>query len=264
MKRKVYLDGELGDKYGNELVIEADSFSDVIRCLDANFSDFRNYLEDCHEKGIGFLFEIENNSINHEEELLLAFGEGDMYIAPQPAGAKSGGAKIIAAIIIAVVVVAATGGIGSGAFSSFGNFFKAFGQVLSGTTGGTFTQIGAFMAVSLALQGFQQILLPDPSVDSPDEDESYLFQGAGQTILEGEPVPILYGELRIPGKPISFQLRTARRSFYNDAVAQQDAPIDEGDQPPTDQPPVDPRDPGDDNPGGPAPQPSPQPRVNGR
>lgn len=258
MKRKVYLDGELGDKYGNELVIEADSFSDVIRCLDANFSDFRNYLEDCHEKGIGFLFEIENNSITQEEELLLAFGEGDMYIAPQPAGAKSGGAKIIAAIVLAVVVVAA---FTVGGFASFSNFFQAFGAVLAGEVG-TFAQIGAYLAVSLALQGFQQILLPDPSVDSPDQDESYLFQGAGQTILEGEPVPVLYGELRIPGKPISFQLRTARRSFYNDAVAQQDAPIDEGDQPPTDQPPVDPRDPGDDNPGGPGPQPTPSPRVN--
>lgn len=261
MKRKVYLDGQLGERYGTEFEIEANSFSDVVRCLDANFDDFRNYLIECHEKGIGFLCEIAGNSLEYGEELLLEFGEGDMYISAQPMGAKSSGQKFLAAIIL-VAYIYFTGDISKAAEGQ-----SLFSSALAGTQG-AFAQVAALMAVSLTLQGFQQLLLPDPSVDANPEDDSYLFQGAGQTILEGQPVPILYGELRIPGRPISFHLRSAQRSFYNDSLAQQDAPgddndPDEDDNPPTEQPPTNPREEGPSE-QLPSPQPGTQPRFTGR
>jgi hypothetical protein len=58
------------------------------------------------------------------------------------------------------------------------------------------------------------MMMPDPSVDS-QQDESYLFQGSGQTLVEGDPVPVLYGELRIPGRPISMVVRNQNGYFYN-------------------------------------------------
>lgn len=60
------------------------------------------------------------------------------------------------------------------------------------------------------------MMLPDPSVDT--QDESYLFQGSGQTLIEGDPVPLLYGELRIPGRPVSMVVRNQGGYFYNDSV----------------------------------------------
>ena len=55
---------------------------------------------------------------------------------------------------------------------------------------------------------------PDPSVDN-QQDESYLFQGSSHTIIEGDPVPILYGQLRVPGRPISFEIKNQNRSFVD-------------------------------------------------
>ena len=47
------------------------------------------------------------------------------------------------------------------------------------------------------------MMAPDPSTDS-DQESSYMFNGAEQNVIEGDPVPVLYGHLRIPGQPISF------------------------------------------------------------
>jgi len=42
MLRKVYLEGEIGEKFGKEFEIEANSFGKVIQCLELNFPEFRN------------------------------------------------------------------------------------------------------------------------------------------------------------------------------------------------------------------------------
>jgi hypothetical protein len=61
--------------------------------------------------------------------------------------------------------------------------------------------------MSLVMQGIQEMMVPDPATDSNfQENEGYIFQGSEQTIPEGHPVPLLYGELRVPGQPITFNL----------------------------------------------------------
>ena len=55
------------------------------------------------------------------------------------------------------------------------------------------------------MMGIQQMMAPDPASDS-DQEESYLFNGAEQNIVEGDPVPLLYGKLRVPGQPVSFEI----------------------------------------------------------
>lgn len=200
MKRKVYLDGELGEKYGKELTLNVNSFAEVFRLLEANYPDIKEYLLDCHEKDIGFICEIAGTPLTTEEELLLLYNEGDMYISPQPMGAKSGIGKILAAIAIAVVtIIAVQLGPGWAALEGFAKF-------------AAFTSLS--FAANLALTGIMQIMAPDPATDS-GQDESYLFQGSGQTIVEGDPVPVLYGKLRVPGRPISFTIRNASQSFIN-------------------------------------------------
>ena len=63
----------------------------------------------------------------------------------------------------------------------------------------------AMVGLNLAMAGIQQMMMPDPSVDK-DTPESYLFNGNQRSIAEGDPVPILYGELRVPGRPIGFEI----------------------------------------------------------
>jgi len=231
MKRKVYLEGEMGSRFGKEFNIAAESFTDVFRCLKCNFSGFMPYLQECHEKNIGFILEVEGKPIKHESEALLIYKEGDMIITPVPAGSKSGPAKILAAVAVTVMTAGmaaafapgavtaasvAAGGIPiytTGFMSAFGSG-AAFGASLMGAASTLPGLIALGVAVNLAMTGIQQMMAPDPSTDT-QEDESYIFQGSKQNISEGDPVPVLYGELRIPGRTVSFHTRSERNQFYN-------------------------------------------------
>lgn len=230
MKRKVYLEGEIGHRFGKEFEMAADSFSDVFRCLKCNFDGFMPYLQECHEKNIGFLLEVEGKPIKHEAEALLLYKEGDMIITSVPAGSKSGPGKILAAVAVtvmtagmgAVIAGAATGAGAAGSmaalgatFGSFSGFTGTLGAMMSAGGGlGFLANMGLGLAVNLALGGIQQMMAPDPSTDN-EQDESYIFQGSKQNIAEGDPVPVLYGELRIPGRTVSFHTRSERTQFAN-------------------------------------------------
>ena len=226
MKRNIYLEGEMGVRFGKELQIAADSFVEVFRCLKCNFNGFMPYLQECHDKNIGFILEVEGRPIKNEAEALLLYREGDMIITPVPAGSKSGPAKILAAIAV-TVMTAGMGAVAAGA--SFGSAFGSMGAFgaglqsaslgaagLSGTSAfvGGLAQVGLNLGINLAIGGLQQMMAPDPSTDN-QQDESYIFQGSKQNIAEGDPVPVLYGELRIPGRTISFHTRGERTQFAN-------------------------------------------------
>jgi len=211
MKRKVYLDGEMAQKFGSEFTIKASSMADVFRCLEGNFPEMREYLLECHEKQIGFLCQEGSEALQNEEELLLSLGEGDIYISPQPAGSKSGVGKILAAIAIVALVVL-TGGFAAAPSLATGSSF--LGSIAAGGTLGLGATLALGVAVNLALTGLQQLMAPDPSVDTPDTGEdSYLFQGAEQATLEGDPVPVLYGQLRVPGRNIGFEVRNKENTY---------------------------------------------------
>ena len=222
MKRNIYLEGEMGVRFGKELQIAADSFVEVFRCLKCNFNGFMPYLQECHDKNIGFILEVEGRPIKNEAEALLLYREGDMIITPVPAGSKSGPAKILAAIAVTVMTggMAAAAAAGSAAFTTAAGTMT-FGSVASGIAGGVVSASGTMLGqmalgigINLAIGGLQQMMAPDPSTDN-QQDESYIFQGAKQNIAEGDPVPVLYGELRIPGRTISFHTRGESTQFAN-------------------------------------------------
>lgn len=205
MKRKVYLEGEIGHKFGKEFTMNVSSFSEVIRCLDANFSGFKKYLIDSDEKGIGFICEVAGAPLQDERELLLNYSEGDMIITAVPAGSGRGVGKVIAGIILVVVTLKTFGAAGTA---------YLMGTAETGLAAAAAMVIGTSIGINLTMTGISEMLAPDPSVDN-DQDESYLFQGTGQTILEGDPVPVLYGQLRVPGRPISTQVRNERLNYFD-------------------------------------------------
>jgi len=231
MNRNVFLDGELGHRFGTEHTMNANSISEVFKCLEANYDGVRQYVISCVDNGVDFSIKVGNNEISSDEEVFLSFGPGDIYISPQPAGSKGGG-KLLAAVAV-VAAVAFTGGalLGAGGTTAAAGGTTAAGGAAGGlgagealvaaeaakglTLKGALTNLGTGLLTNIALAGIQKLLAPDPSVDK-DDDESYLFQGSAQTAEEGNPVPILYGELRVPGRPVSFHVRSTNRSFYND------------------------------------------------
>lgn len=208
MKRKIILEGEIGEKFGREFTINADSFKDVVQCLNGNFPEFQKYLIEADERNIGFTCHVGEAPITDERELFLNYPEGAMIISALPAGSKSAGAKLLAAVALIAV-----------SFMIPGGPFALFSLPTTATLGTKVLAYASFFAfnvgVNLALAGLQQMMAPDPSTDNNAQDESYLFQGTGQEALEGDPVPIIYGKLRVPGRPISSQIKNERQAYIN-------------------------------------------------
>tara|TARA_Y100000389_G_scaffold160455_1_gene162611 strand:- start:5899 stop:6564 length:666 start_codon:yes stop_codon:yes gene_type:complete len=188
MKRKVIFEGELGEKFGHETYIEASSFGDVIRCFNANFNNFNEYLLECDRKQIEFICKVNNVALD-EKELFLNYGEGDMIITPVPAG---GIKKFIKSIVGAILVVV--------------------GLLVPGA------QFLVKPGMSMIFSGIVDLLAPDPAADARDAEPDYIYQGTAQIIREGDPIPVLYGRMRIPGKPISFDIRASNAIISKNAA----------------------------------------------
>jgi predicted phage tail protein len=230
MKRNIYLEGDLGSTFVPYLDMDCDSAVEVFQCLNGNFDDkFRTYMLDKHEKGVNFHIEVAEEEVENPLELLMTLKEGDIIVTPIPAGSKSGPLKIIAAIALLAVTygygasliasanasaaatsAAATSAAGLGgasiAVTQTTTFMSAMGAAMgAGGLPGALSLMAVGMATNLAMAGVNQMMAPDPSTDS-DSEQSYLFNGAEQNIIEGDPVPVLYGRLRVPGQPISFEV----------------------------------------------------------
>lgn len=198
MQHSVYLQGELGERFGSKFVVNTDNYRDIFKCISANRPEFLPYLRKCHDEDVGFIVETAGEQID-QEDLLIPLKEGDVTIAIAPAGSKSGIGKIIAAIVLVFFVLPMIGASAGVITNSMSGAIAAGLTTISG-------KMVALLAVNLALSGIQQMMAPDPAVDQ-DSPTNYLFSGGPSNSVEGDPIPILYGELRVPGRPISIDIR---------------------------------------------------------
>ena len=201
MQTNVYLQGELGARFGNKFTVNTTSYREVFRCINANRPDFLPFLRECEQKEIGFIVERAGEQLENED-LLVPVKKGDITVSIAPAGSKSGIGKIVFAAVLVFFILPM---IGAGAFvgpvsPGFAGTVELIGASLTTKSG----LAVAALAANMALVGVQQIMAPDPAVDNRNPT-NYLFNGATENAIEGDPMPILYGELRIPGNPISIE-----------------------------------------------------------
>jgi len=204
---KVYLIGELGEKFGSEWTMDAARISDVFNLISCQRKGFKQYIIDKVNKGVNFTIQKGEDFIS-EEELELSLSNNDLIITAIPAGSGSVG-KIVVGVILLVTVAWAlaaaaaasgtVGGLAGGLTTGAGS-----AAVLS-TPGLALASIG----LSLVMGGIQELLLPEPGRDSVAQD-SYLFSSGINAIKEGFPVPVVYGELEVVGKPISVNYVTEK------------------------------------------------------
>lgn len=180
--QKVKLVGEIS-KFGENWETSCTNIRDIFKLIECQTPGFRQHLVEAADAGVGYEIKRGKDFLEHPEELLLKVYDEDIIITEVPAGSKSAGAKILAAIVLFVVAPYAAG---------------AFGA-----TAGT---IVTSIATSLAIQGVSQLLAPGPETDKK-ENEGYLFNGPVNTVQQGYPVPVCYGELRIGGAPIGVSFR---------------------------------------------------------
>lgn len=237
----VKLMGEMGEKFGSEWECVDTNVRDIMKCINIQTEGLQEYLLDCHMKNIEFSIQSGDTLIEEFPELYLNVARDELIITPIPAGSGKGLGKLITGLLLLAAflfmpglgaamttggtTVGATGaslGLGqAGAYMSLTTSGIATGtSVSSALAAGATLNLGGMavmmLGVNLGLMGLAEMSAPDP--DATTNDPSYLFNGAQNHIEQGNPVPLLYGELTIGGAPIYQGYTPGVRNQYSKGV----------------------------------------------
>lgn len=186
--RTIRLYGKLGTKFGRIHNFAVESVADAIRCLSVMIPGFEKELMGSKDKGVAYACFIGKQNLT-EEQITFPAGNEDIRIAPIIMGAKRGGIFQIligAALIAAAFFVPEAGILG----------FKMLSAGLVFSMGAAMFLGGVVQMISPQMKGLG-------SVESRENGTSYNFNGPVNTTAQGNPVPVLYGELIIGGAVIS-------------------------------------------------------------
>lgn len=208
----VKLMGDLGEKFGTDWVSADNNMRDILKLIDAQCDGFADEMMYMLEKDNIGLEVINGKDLLIETEddigdMFLPVLEDTVYITPVPAGSGFGDiAKIVLGVVIAIFAPALIVSLGAAlgcyaATAGLGAFLIANAALIAGAIGGL-----------LALKGLTDYLTPQTPGESP---ESYLFGNAQENVKMGSPVPLLYGELIVPGVTINYSMRDVKTTGYN-------------------------------------------------
>lgn len=182
--RTIRLYGKLGARFGRVHRFVCNDVAGAVRALCAMIPDFERFLMRSKDKGLGYAVFIGKQNIG-EDGLTYPVGDDDIRIAPVILGSGRGG-------LFQVILGAALIG---GAFLTGGVTLAAGKLAFSGIMG----QMAFGLGVSMVLGGVSQLLTKQPQgitgVESPDNGASYNFNGPVNVTAQGNPVPVLYGEM---------------------------------------------------------------------
>jgi|TARA_R110002074_G_scaffold61465_3_gene148549 predicted phage tail protein len=179
----VIIHGELGAIYGKTHKFEVKRLLDVTKALNANNPGFKDFIISKFMEGFDYVFvdpQNPNKKWKTAEQLQEASAPSEIHIVP-----SIGGAGAVAGVVAAVVSTVATAAAALGTFLVSGGFL-------------------ANLALGLLIQGVMSLLfpvelpkVPTQEVESKIDQSSYLFTNLQNNVVQGFPVPLLYGELRV-------------------------------------------------------------------
>lgn len=201
--RTIRLHGEPGRLFGRVHRLAVQSSAEAVRALCILFPEFQAYLARSKDRGLAFAVFYGKRNIG-EDELGHPPGDAEIRIAPVVQGSKgSGGLQVVlgVALMAAMVVAGPAGWAGLASASSWGAALSAGG--LAGAT--------AMVGMSLAIGGVAQMVTGQQakidSSESIDNRPSYNFTGIKNTITQGNPVPLCYGEMTAGSAQLSLGIR---------------------------------------------------------
>lgn len=188
--KNVLLYGHLAARFGRKHRLAVSSPGEAIRALCANFKGFRAHLLKHNQPGYKVLAgKVERG----EAELQLDCSADTIRIVPIVAGAGGGFGKVLlgAALIGASFFLP-----GTTYFSAMSSFSINASAIASG------------IGFSLVLGGVSQMLFAPPKARSSESEAannrpSYAFNGAVNTVAQGNPVALCYGEMIVGSQVIS-------------------------------------------------------------
>ena len=231
MSHIVYLTGDMAEKFGVKHPVAHNTYEDIVKTIHANHPGFREYLINMYETRIGLDISIEGESLKDLEELINPLKPGDITLTAVPWGSGFsldnafdgikeavssvwdetkkvvGPVLTIAAVAMGVAFLGPM--VGSGLMSMGSSALSAFiGQGLQGMlTQALYGTVAnyAYKALGPKMGG------AGPETANIDSN-NYLYQGANTSRWqEGNPIPVLYGELRVPGIPVQVDSNNFRQ-----------------------------------------------------
>lgn len=192
--RTIQLGGELGKKFGREHNLAVNSAAEAIRALGVLLQGFNEFLAESKESGLAFAVFYGKRNIS-QTELRDPPGSDVIKIMPVVQGSKNGGG-LQTVIGIALVVAASIYGTPASGAATSGALFG----------GGAWAAVGS-IGISLALGGVAQMIAGTQtgigSSESADNRPSYNFSGIKNTVTQGNPVPLCYGEMIVGSAMLS-------------------------------------------------------------
>ena len=215
--RTVRLEGELGEKFGEVWHLNVKTPHEAIKAIECQTTGFRKHILDRAEKGIGYEVLIGDQGIKQEEELgYPAPMRDDFTFIPMIEGGKSRGFGMFlmgAALFVisggaSAVATGLSGATSAGAgHFGLGTYLQTAGQIAGMQLSGLQTA-GALMGGAMMFGGVSMMLAPTIESDAGNEEQSYLFDGAINSVKQGTPVPILYGRMIVGGAVISASIKS--------------------------------------------------------
>lgn len=173
--RTIRLYGKLGAKFGRVHKFVCNSPKEAASALCAMVPGFKKEMMESKDKGIEYAVFIGRENIS-EEVLGAPAGNKDIRIAPVIAGSGRG-FQVIAGVALAVA---------------------------GGITGNPYLlAVGVSLAVGGAMQYLTKIPDGNTGTDSVDNGASYNFNGPVNVTAQGNPIPVLYGEMIVGSITVS-------------------------------------------------------------
>lgn len=210
---KIFLHGEIGKKFGKEWNLNVKSPNEALRAINANTDNFFKFLSSKENENIYYRVYANKKPVKNKEELgLESKNIENLHLFPVIRGSdrKKDAYRMMG-----------YGAAGMGI--SFG--LDALGDYIGGTVGkvvGFIADIGYEISGALITQGAIMLLQKDPPAP-PAEDvapaqkntSSFTFARPLNNSVQGAPVPVGYGRLRIGTHVVSSHLMNTRLVAFN-------------------------------------------------
>jgi predicted phage tail protein len=182
---KFILHGKLGEVVGREWKIQVRSVGEAVRAIEVLSKKLYKYLAD-NNSTIQYRVVFDKRDFVDIEELKGPLPKGDVHFIPVIEGAANPQQKAIIQIVAGVALIAIS-------------FIPGLGVIAA---------MAFSLGASLALGGIAQLISPPPDTDIGKSAQSSSFGGAVNTIQQGVPVPVCYGEMIVGSHSISIGLES--------------------------------------------------------
>jgi predicted phage tail protein len=186
----VTIHGKFGEIYGTNHKFKVKKLLEITSALEANNPGVKNFLLSQFKEGLSYAFidpQNPNKKWETVDQLSSANAPKEIHIVPTITGAF-----VFTAIATFAVGI---GGFVAGALASLGTALASGGFL-------------ANLAVGMLIQGVMSLLFPietpkPQTAESKIDMSSYIFTNLENNAVQGFPIPLLYGELRIGSNVIS-------------------------------------------------------------